>query len=207
MFTNNQLLKQFHKKQTLFSDFTQKLDRLLVDLLKNSNITFESIQSRPKAEDKFLAKARRPNKNYSDPIKQITDLTALRIIVPHLEDIKVISELIRKEFIIDRKNSINKGKLLNPNEFGYITLTYIISLRKSRTRHTEWKPFDGLKAEIQIRTILEHAWASISRELDYQHEDEIPRELRRELFRLSAILELSDIEFQRISEKHKKLEK
>jgi hypothetical protein len=52
-----------------------------------------------------------------------------------------------------------------------------------------------LKAEIQIRTVLQHAWAAISHKLQYKREDDVPAPLRRKLFRLSALFELADDEF------------
>jgi hypothetical protein len=52
-----------------------------------------------------------------------------------------------------------------------------------------------LTAEVQVRSVLQHAWAAISRKLDYKVATQAPIVLRRRLFRLSALLELADDEF------------
>jgi putative GTP pyrophosphokinase len=53
----------------------------------------------------------------------------------------------------------------------------------------------NLKAEIQVRTVLQHAWAAVSHKLQYKVNSEVPIELQRKLFRISALLELADDEF------------
>jgi GTP pyrophosphokinase len=58
----------------------------------------------------------------------------------------------------------------------------------------EWKPFDGLKAEIQVRTIGQHAWAAISHALQYKREQDAPVNVQRRLARLAGLLELVDDE-------------
>jgi hypothetical protein len=74
----------------------------------------------------------------------------------------------------------------------------VISLGDSRRELVEWQAFAGKKAEIQVRTVLQHAWAAIDHKLRYKREREVPRELRRGLFRLSALLEVADKEFSRL---------
>jgi putative GTP pyrophosphokinase len=63
---------------------------------------------------------------------------------------------------------------------------------------TEWAPYATLRAEIQLRSVLQHAWAAIDHKLRYKREQDAPRELKRALSRLSALLELGDKEFSDI---------
>ena len=46
-----------------------------------------------------------------------------------------------------------------------------------------------------MRTVLQHALAAIDHKLRYKAAYEVPRNLRRQLFRLSALLELADLDF------------
>jgi putative GTP pyrophosphokinase len=61
-----------------------------------------------------------------------------------------------------------------------------------------WAKYKGLKAEFQVRTILQHAWDAISHKLDYKPESPMPRQNRRRLARLAGLLELADDEFSNL---------
>ncbi|MBI4489516.1 MAG: hypothetical protein HY694_10565 [Deltaproteobacteria bacterium] len=49
--------------------------------------------------------------------------------------------------------------------------------------------------EIQIRTIAQDAWASISHYLDYKKESDIPAQLRRDFYALSGLFYVADRHF------------
>jgi hypothetical protein len=68
-------------------------------------------------------------------------------------------------------------------------------MKSQRTDLPEYRPFRLLKFELQIRSILQHAWAEIEHDLQYKTKEAIPRELQRRFARLSGLLELADDEF------------
>jgi hypothetical protein len=74
----------------------------------------------------------------------------------------------------------------------------LVSHHKEREKLAEHTAFSGLKAELQIRTVLQHAWAVLDRKLRYNNEEDIPRQVRRKLFRISALLEIADENFSEI---------
>jgi ppGpp synthetase/RelA/SpoT-type nucleotidyltranferase len=84
---------------------------------------------------------------------------------------------------------------LGPNEFGYRSVYVVIGLDGPRASMGEWKRFANLWAEIQIKSLLQHTWAMMNHMLVYKRQSQVPKELRRQLSRLSAILELADEEF------------
>lgn len=63
----------------------------------------------------------------------------------------------------------------------------------------------GLKAEIQVRTTLQHAWASIEHKLRYKSDIKLPEEERRELSSIAASFESYDKAFKRILDKYNEL--
>lgn len=176
--------------------FTEKFHGLVADLLSRNGVEPARTEWRTKSPDSFAEKVIR--KRYQDPFSQMTDLCGLRIVMYYLEDIEAVGAILTQEFHIDPKNSVDKGAETDPDRFGYLSVHYIATLKEPRTLLPEWKPYADMRVEIQLRTILQHAWAAIDHKLRYKGLAESPPELRRALFRLSALLELGDFEFSRI---------
>ena len=190
-----------------YDAFTTKLFDLLEELIKKKRIDFSQIEKRTKTINSFVEKLKRKPYQYDNPLKDITDLSGIRIITYYKEDTSNISTLIEDQFMIDLENSINKSQIIDIDKFGYRSIHYVVSLSKKRATLPEWETFENLKAEIQVRTVLQHAWASISHKLSYKTTSEAPKESRRKLSRLSALLELADDEFTNLKDSSKKIEK
>ncbi len=187
-----------------YQEFTNKLENLISEFLKVHKVDAQ-IESRTKSIESFVEKIQREGKGYHNPLEEITDLVGIRIIAYYKEDVDKIGEIIKTEFDIDWENSIDKAWTLDPDRFGYLSVHYVISLPLHRKEQTEWKAFANIKAEIQVRTVLQHAWAAISHKLIYKTAKEVPKDLRRQLFRLSALLELADEEFSNLRKLTKEL--
>lgn len=197
----NRAVQEYQKNWSLYEDFTVKLRELIHQLLDANGLEVENIEFRTKRVEDFSEKIRREGKSYDDPFSQVTDLCGLRIVTYYIEDVERVGDILRKEFQIDDDNSLDKAELMDPDRFGYLSVHYVVSLTSGRARLTEWKPFSALKAEIQVRTVLQHAWAAIDHKLRYKTAREVPTNLKRQLFRLSALLELADEEFAQLSER------
>ena len=78
----------------------------------------------------------------------------------------------------------------------YISVHYVVSLETTRAGLPEYAAFAQLRGEIQVRTVLQHAWAAIDHKLRYKSKEEIPANVRRQLYRISALLETADEEFE-----------
>lgn len=198
-------IEKYQVLKPLYEDYNEKIKILIKSLIDENDIKYQFIESRTKSIASFKEKIIRKDNKYSNPLEEITDLVGIRIIVYYQDDVDKIEEIIKKEFIIDPENSIDKGKLLKTNEFGYQSVHYVIKLSNDRNKLLEWKKFASFKAEIQIRTVLQHSWASISHELEYKKNYEIPSVLRRRLFRLASLIELADEEFMQSRDQHNEL--
>jgi len=171
----------------------------LAGFLNENNISFHTITSRIKDKESYLDKIER--KGYTDHKNQIEDLCGLRIICYYPEDLDNIGEIITKEFQVIE--SINKSNLLEPDRFGYRSDHYIVVIKEEWTKAPNYRNLKSLKAEIQVRTILMHAWADIEHKLAYKSKEQIPAQFRRQLYQLSALLEIADAQFQNLKvERH-----
>ena len=190
------ITRRFHEQRQRYEIFAQRLYFLLDELLAHSNIPIDHITRRVKTLDSFLEKVER-KRYYTAPFEHITDIAGLRIVTYYHDHIEQIRALLEREFSIDADQSVDKSANLEADRFGYRSLHLIVSLSPARADLAEWKPFRGMVAEIQIRSILQHAWAVFSRQFDYKVPSFAPDKVRRELFSLSARLEAADNDFTR----------
>lgn len=187
----------YRTDRTRYERLTHELSSLLKKLLSGAGIR-AAVESRTKEVESFATKIIRPGKNYADPLKEVSDLCGLRVIVDTLTDVERVTRLLHVEFELDEKRSVNKAETLDPDRFGYLSQHFVVSLSKRRRGLAEWAGLEDLCAEIQVRTALQHTWSALQHPLDYKSSVEIPRPLRRRLFRLSALFELADDELEEV---------
>ncbi|WP_367209587.1 GTP pyrophosphokinase family protein [Sphingobacterium sp. R2] len=192
----NEILNEFESKIHVYNRFKDKSLSLLNDLLKQKKIAFHNIDGRVKNYESLSSKIDRKSEKYKC-LSDITDLVGIRITSYLESDVDLIDKLIRDEFQIDNDNSIDK-RILNSDQFGYKSLHLVVELDNRRLQLYENSDFKNLKIEIQIRSILQHAWAEIEHDLGYKGKAQIPDDYKRSFNRLSALLELADQEFVRL---------
>jgi len=197
-------IDDFTRLRPTYEDFTSRLRSFVEDLLKLEGIEYHQVTGRTKSVDSFSNKIERKAEKYSEPMTEITDLTGVRIVVYDKGVLDTIDRLINENFIVDLDNSVDKGKLLNYNEFGYRSAHYVIILDEKRAGLREWSLFKRLKAEIQVQTALQNAWSSISHTFDYKRKEDVPSLYRRKLYLLAGVLELADEQFLEIRESERK---
>lgn len=199
------LREQITKYAEMFPKY-RKYAQVLRDVLEKAikkHALLAIIQVRPKSIAGFGEKALRKRFKYRNSVNRITDLCGGRIIVPTVTEIKAVSEFIERHFEIDWENTVDLSQRLKPTEFGYRSVHYIVKF-KPDVFPTEDIDVEipeevfGLKAEIQVKTILEHAWGVFAHDRAYKGAFKIPVKWEREMAALAAILEDTDSSFARI---------
>ncbi|AWT36997.1 hypothetical protein GCM10008956_31950 [Deinococcus arenae] len=175
--------------------------QLINNLFRCENITAHSVSGRIKSKRSLQEKIARKGKYLS--LDEITDLMGIRIISYFYDDLDKIARLIEDNFAIDRINSIDKRKAMDPDRFGYMSMHYVVSLSDERLALRENHNFKDLKFEIQVRTVLQHGWAEVEHDLGYKLKSEIPDHVRRKFSQAASLLELSDRLFSEIREEIK----
>ncbi|HEY5825802.1 MAG TPA: hypothetical protein VIT44_15615 [Cyclobacteriaceae bacterium] len=194
----DKLLEAFNLNGRLFDGFKDKIRSLIDDLLIANKIKSHQITCRVKEKESLHKKIVSKRDKYTN-LNEITDLVGVRIITYFDDEVDRIAKVIESEFEIDKENSIDK-RLIETDKFGYRSLHYVVSLSKERLKLTENKIYLQLKAEIQIRSILQHAWAEIEHDIGYKGEIEIPQFAKRGFYRVAALLETADIEFVKLKD-------
>jgi ppGpp synthetase/RelA/SpoT-type nucleotidyltranferase len=185
--------KRYGEERPQYERLSAKACQLLRDILRDEGVSAECVY-RAKDVESFQEKIARTGKDYRDPLREVTDLAGVRVIVQSLEDVERVGNIIVREFSIDELRSVNKLHQLEPDRFGYLSQHFIVRLANPRSQLSEWKGLGDRWVEVQVRTTLQHAWAVIQHSLDYKSEIDVPTKLRRRLFRVSALLEIADEE-------------
>ena len=188
----------YRETQHLYQSLCTRVQSLLRELLAAEEISAVQVDARAKDVHSLVEKIGRRPGRYPDPLNDITDLAGVRVIVYYASDVERVDTLIEREFHVDTENSWRRTPTTDPDRFGYRSDHYVVSCSPSRAALREWEPYRGLKAEIQVRTVLQHAWAAIDHRLNYKRASEIPAELKRQLFRISALLEVADDQFEAV---------
>jgi putative GTP pyrophosphokinase len=175
-------------------DLTDSLARLIRQVLAQAAIDVSLLESRTKAVDSFSEKIVRKAEKYRDPLAEVTDLVGLRVILYYPDDVRAVGALIENEFDVDWARSFRQDPEAEPDRFGYRSDHYVVRLTQQRCALLEWKRFDGYCAEIQVRTVMQHAWAAVDHKIRYKAPG-LPADLQRRLYQLSALLELADGQF------------
>lgn len=196
--------------------FTEIMEEIVSKLKKNITLMAQpTYKSRVKSFNSYYKKVLRLKSNQinsENKLIYLTDMMGIRLICAFLEDINIAIEQIKNIFAI--KEIEVKGADKKFSEFGYESVHVLIKIPDSikemvDKNHPELEPLNNeLVCEIQVRTILQDAWAEVEHELIYKTEFnpfDIP--LRRKLASLNASLSLADITFQEIRDYQNKLQR
>lgn len=192
------------------ADLAESAKRIAEEALKRRGIRVHSIEARAKDPASFGRKAAKPSKNdpnrpmYSNPLEQITDKAAIRIITFFPRTIREIDEMLQAEYKV--VEHFDKGEsLIEEERFGYQSVHYLITLENIRTSLPEYERFTNALVEVQVRTILQHTWAEIEHDIQYKSSATIPRDIKRRFMSLAGLLEIADREFQAIQDADREL--
>ena len=201
------IIAEYKQKQELYEELTVTVNNFIEGILEDrTKINIHSVRARTKSVDSLAEKVRRPEKNYEN-LAEIKDLTAVRVVTYFADEIDVVGEILESNFNIDLRHSIDKRKNFDYQEFGYSSLHKVARFKPETLPMEKRDKLAELYFEIQIRTILQHAWAEIEHDLGYKYKEEIPDTINRRFARLSALLEVADDEFISLRDDLKKYEK
>ncbi|ORJ47574.1 hypothetical protein B2M27_25340 [Kluyvera intermedia] len=155
--------------------------------------SFIKIPVEPRVKEINSALGKVARKGYSDPISQMTDLVGARFVVLLSEDLELISDVIENNssFVATVSKNYQEEIMLNPKLFDY------------QSKHYEVRPkvaleIDGLKVpeniccEVQIRTLLQHAYAELVHDNIYKPTGIVPKAAERHIARSMALMETTD---------------
>lgn len=192
--------------EEIYQQLRPAYEQLLEDTCQHLRQLFEkaglsvTIKYRVKRFTAYCEKLVRLSRLQGDELIEITDLLGIRIVCPFLEDLDSAEKLLAEHFtILEMEHKADQHSF---REFGYDSLHLLIRTPLPHDRlHL---PHSSDVCEIQLRTILQEAWAEVEHELVYKSDIDLPNHsIRRKLASLNASLTLSDLIFQEIRDHQK----
>lgn len=200
-----QAVAEYLKQHQFWSDVAGATGRIIDQAIRQREIQVQSVQFRAKDPASLGRKAAKPSEadpnrpKYERPLEQITDLSATRVIAYFPRTLNAIDEMLMEEFeVLERSDKASD--LIEEERFGYQSVHYLVRLSATRSQLSEYKRFAGAITEIQVRTVLQHAWAEIEHDIQYKLAASIPQDIRRRFMALAGLLEIADREFQAIQD-------
>ncbi|WP_404467515.1 GTP pyrophosphokinase family protein [Bacillus sp. RC97] len=192
--------REYREHCEKYSDLGVNLQNALTLLLKEADITCLDVNYRIKDYDSFLDKIDR--KGYQNPLEENEDFCGMRIICYFPNDIKKIVEVIKREFNVHHHEDKSDKEI---DRFGYRSYHFVVSIKEEWLSSPNFRNLRNVKAEIQVRTILMHAWADIEHKLQYKKKEHIPKVIQRKFYQLSALFELADEQFEMLRNKKEEI--
>ncbi|MDR1785083.1 MAG: (p)ppGpp synthetase [Spirochaetaceae bacterium] len=210
LFDREKLRLQYSQKERFFSLVLKGLEQSLLSRVKLQ--TTPAYKARIKDFSSYYKKLIRLNLPAAEPFPLLTDVLGMRVVCAFLEDLASVERQIAQNYEVIEVE--RKGSNQTFREFGYESIHLLIRIPQEILREPLADAGDGLPAgwvdalvcEIQIRTILQDAWAEVEHELVYKSEfSPFGLPLRRKLASINASLTLADIIFQEIRDYQNRL--
>lgn len=207
-------IDDYRKDRNKYKRYAECVLRMLKDALESQKIDITYASAREKDPESLKRKCQKQIKDrdgnlidkYTDFRNEIMDLAGVRVVTYLLDDIGQVSEIIRELFEVLEEHSGDKLDLLGADRIGYLSVHYIVRL-KDISIVAGREEFRGIKCEIQVRTVLEDAWAQIFHDRQYKNEFHVAdsEKLWRRTNLLSGNLELLDYQINDLVKEYDRL--
>lgn len=158
---------------SLYADFAVTV-RFIVEkaIAATSGLpVLQSIQARHKVPDRLKARLEESGLLGSQHIEDDRkDLAGIRLIFYTNTEVDrfLASRLIFENFEIDQQATKIHHPTKENEDTRYQAIHYVVRLKEERAKLPEYARFKDLRCEIQIQTILNHAWSETSHDIVYK---------------------------------------
>jgi len=177
----------------------------VTSLLDDAGINYLNVTGRAKTVASFAAKAVRETDGglvYDDPLTQITDQIGLRVVTYLSDDVDAVADLLSEQGTILDDRDMGQ-ETADEGHWGYASRHLLVVLNPTPEGDDGGRGPDHHRASVQVRTVLQHAWAEF--EHDIRYKGTIPPEqlpdLNRRFTLAAGLLELADREFTAIRDR------
>ena len=184
---------------------TEEFARLVTAVLDDAGINYLSVNGRAKSVSSFAAKAARSVDGvpvFADPLREITDQIGVRVITYVHSDVQAVADLLADQAEVHDDRDLGQ-ETASEGRFGYASRHLLVRVDEARSRQQVPEVLRGRLVQVQIRTVLQHAWAEFEHDIRYKGTipDEHLSDFDRRFTLAAGLLELADREFSTIRER------
>ncbi len=198
-------VRRYAEDHAAVTEATERYVELVTSILDEAGINYLTVTGRAKSVASYAAKVARTVDGrpvYPDPQRDITDQIGLRVITYVHSDVQAVVDLLDDQVAVHDDRDLGE-ETASEGRFGYASRHLLVGLHPEQEGRPEHRALRGRQAQVQIRTVLQHAWAEF--EHDIRYKGSIPEEHVSEFdrrFTLAAgLLELADREFTAIRDR------
>ena len=197
-----QAVDEYRERHPTLVEATGRYIEMVQALLDDAGINYLSVSGRTKSVESFKGKAERLVDGvpmHPNPIEDITDVIGVRVTTYVQADVTAVADLLAQELAVldDRDLGLETARA---GRWGYASRHLLVAVDASRVVPHTYEPLRRLNASVQIRTVLQHAWAEFEHDIRYKGvvPDEHAFDLDRRFTLAAGLLELADREFSAI---------
>ncbi|KAA8388525.1 RelA/SpoT family protein [Acetobacter sp. DmW_136] len=202
-----QFLSRWHKERSIYEAWGKCVSETVVTNLiplvtpipPNQFLKLPVIP-RLKDDQKLVEKAFYRKKDYEDPYTSITDKVGVRFVVLLGSDLSKVQNALTNiqewSFSKDRDYEIEQQE--SPLTFDYAAIHFVVR-PKTDYRYTDITIPSGTPCEVQIKTILQHAYSELTHDTIYKPQIEATPGMQRNAAKAMALLEATNDYFENIS--------
>ncbi|MDE3766148.1 RelA/SpoT family protein [Sinorhizobium medicae] len=159
------------------------------------------VAPRLKDDQKLIEKAFYRNKDYKNPYEDITDKVGTRFVVLLGSEIRLVEEVLTtvQGWTFSRDRDYEEEQKKNPLKFDYAAVHFVVRPESDLDYEGVRIPA-GTPCEVQIKTILQHAYSELTHDTIYKPQIEATPFMQRNAAKAMALLEATNDYFEKVNE-------
>ncbi len=190
---SREFLANYERRLGIYQEAALQAENYVCGVLKSLVTPIHAVTARAKGVESLRGKLRR--KGYSTPRYQVTDLIGVRIITYFAESVDSVAATLQASLDVSGRASRDARAALEDDKFGYRSVHLIARLPASTRGDIRFRALGRRWFEIQIRSVLDHAWAEIEHEVVYKSGVSYPLDVKRRFRAVAGALEVLENAF------------
>jgi putative GTP pyrophosphokinase len=161
------------------------------------------IEGEPRVKDLESAVSKVFNrKKYDDPFAKLTDRVGCRLVVMLQSQIEFLKDIVESglQWTATKDRDYEDEKAKNPTVFTYQSVHYVVRSKGALVIGEHTVPSDT-PCEIQLRTLLQHAYSELTHDRVYKESRALPPDVHRVVARSMALIEAADLCFDDVNKR------